>query len=247
MDKLALKLAEVSQMFMKEGTIEKKTLTRIRNKENHKDELPTSYILKATFLATLEANNQSLFTKKGVLMDEMMELFKQVQINLSLLDAIKQVPSYAKFLKDLCTQKRRLKTQVSKKVLFTQQVSAVLMNQLPPKLKDQSAPIISCVIGDTTIERAMLDLGASVNILSSSVYDRFSLGELKPTSVTLQFADRSVKVPSGLIEDVLVKIDEFYFSVDFIVLDMELNRKSHPSSHYSWSPVLSNSQCMHQL
>ena len=135
MDKLALKLAEVSQMFMKEGTIEKKTLTRIRNKENHKDELPTSYILKATFLATLEANNQSLFTKKGVLMDEMMELFKQVQINLSLLDAIKQVPSYAKFLKDLCTQKRRLKTQVSKKVLFTQQVSAVLMNQLPPKLK----------------------------------------------------------------------------------------------------------------
>ena len=84
-------------------------------------------------------------------MDEMMGLFKQVQINLSLLDAIKQVPSYAKFLKDLCTQKRRLRDHVFNKVLLTQQVSAVWMNDLPPKLKDPGAPIISCVIKDLTI------------------------------------------------------------------------------------------------
>ena len=60
-----------------------------------------------------------------------------------------------------------------------------------------------------------------MNVLPSSVYDRFSLGKLKPTPVTLQFANRSVKVPRGLIEDVLVKVDEFYFFVDFIFLDME--------------------------
>jgi len=108
-----------------------------------------------------------------------MELFKQVQINL-LLDIIKQVSSNAKFLKDLCTQKRRLKTKVPNKVIFTQQVSAVLMNQLPSKLKDPSAPFISCVIGDITVERAPLDLGASVNLLPSFVYDCFSLKELKP-------------------------------------------------------------------
>jgi len=79
-------------------------------------------------------------------------------------------------------------------------------------------------IGDLTIERALLDLRASVNVLSSSVYDRFSLGELKPTPVTLQFADRFVKVPRGLIEYVLVKVDEFYFPVDFVVLNMESTR-----------------------
>jgi len=79
------------------------------------------------------------------------------------------------------------------------------MNQLPPNLKDPGAPIISCVIGDITIGRALLDLGASVNVLPSSVYDHFSLGKLKPTPVTLQFVDRSVKVSRGLIEVFLLR------------------------------------------
>jgi len=90
------------------------------NKENEKkkykeDELPTLYISKSPFTAALEANTQFMFTKKGVRMDEMRKLFKQVQINCPLLDVIKQVSSYDKFLKDLCTQKRRLKTQIPKK------------------------------------------------------------------------------------------------------------------------------------
>ena len=86
-------------------------------KKHKKDELPTSYIPKAAFSAALQANAPSPFNKKGVMDDE---LFKQVQIDLPLLDALNQVPSYAKFLKDLCTQKCKLKTQVPKKVLFTQ-------------------------------------------------------------------------------------------------------------------------------
>ena len=71
------------------------------------------------------------------------------------------------------------------------------------------------------IKKALLDLGASVNLLSSSVYDLFGFGELKPTMITLQLADRSIKIPRELLEDVLVKVDEFYFSVDFLVLDIE--------------------------
>ena len=71
------------------------------------------------------------------------------------------------------------------------------MNGLPSKLKDSGAPIISYVIKDLTIERALLDLGASVNVLPSSVHDHFSLGEVKPIPVTLQFVDRSMKVPRG--------------------------------------------------
>jgi hypothetical protein len=71
------------------------------------------------------------------------------------------------------------------------------------------------------IEKALLDLGASVNLLPYLVYLQLGLGELKPTSMTLQLADRSVKVPRGIIEDVLIKVDKFYFPVDFIVLDTE--------------------------
>ena len=99
---------------------EKLNQNKEKDREKHKkEELSTLYIPKAPFPAALEANTPSPFTKKGVRIDEMMELFKQVQINLPLLDAIKHVPSYAKFLKDLCTQKRRLQTQVPNKVLLT--------------------------------------------------------------------------------------------------------------------------------
>jgi hypothetical protein len=63
--------------------------------------------------------------------------------------------------------------------------------------------------------------GASVNLLPYSVYFQLGLGELKPTSMTLQLADRSVKIPRGIVEDVLIKVDKFYFPVDFIVLDTE--------------------------
>jgi hypothetical protein len=77
------------------------------------------------------------------------------------------------------------------------------------------------MIGVSQIERALLDLGASVNLLPYSVYLQLRLEELKPTTMTLQLADRSVKVPRGIIEDVLIKVDKFYFPVDFIVLDIE--------------------------
>jgi hypothetical protein len=71
------------------------------------------------------------------------------------------------------------------------------------------------------IERALLDLGASVNLLPYTFYVQLGLGELKPTSMTLQMASQSVKVPWGIVEDVLIKVDKFYFSVDFIMLDTE--------------------------
>ena len=71
------------------------------------------------------------------------------------------------------------------------------------------------------MEKTLLDLGASVNLLSYSVYKQLRLGELKPTSITLSLVDRSMKIPSGIIEDVLVQVDNFYYPVDFVVLDTD--------------------------
>ena len=71
------------------------------------------------------------------------------------------------------------------------------------------------------MEHALLDLGASVNLIPFSVYQKLGLGELKPTSVTLQLADCFVREPRGIVEDVLVKIEQFYYPVDFIVLDYQ--------------------------
>jgi hypothetical protein len=77
------------------------------------------------------------------------------------------------------------------------------------------------MIGANHIKRALLDLGASVNLLPYSVYLQLGLGELKLTSMMLQLADKSVKRPRGIIEDVLIKVDKFYFLVNFIVIDTE--------------------------
>jgi hypothetical protein len=78
------------------------------------------------------------------------------------------------------------------------------------------------MIGVNQINRALLDLGASVNLLPYSVYLQLGFGELKPTAITLQLADRSMKRTRGIIEDILIKVDKFYFPVDFIVIDIEL-------------------------
>jgi len=72
------------------------------------------------------------------------------------------------------------------------------------------------------IEKALLDLGASVNLLSYSIFQSLNLGELKPTSVTLLLADRSIKVYRGIVEDLLVQVDKFIYPVEFIVLDTQL-------------------------
>ena len=82
-------------------------------------------------------------------------------------------------------------------------------------------PHHSVNIGGTCIDKALLDLGASVNLLPYSMYKQLGLGELKPTNITLSLADRSMKIPKGIVDDVLVKVDNFYYPVDFVVLDTE--------------------------
>ena len=76
-------------------------------------------------------------------------------------------------------------------------------------------------IGGTCVEKALLDLGASVNLLPYSMYKQLGLGELKPTSITLSLADRFIKIPQGTVEDVLIQVDKFYYPVDFVVLNTE--------------------------
>ena len=142
-----------------------------------------------------------------------------MKVNIPLLDIIKQVPAYAKFLKDLCTIKKGL--GIEKKAFLTKEVSAIIQSKNPVKYKDPGSPTISVNIGGTCIDKSLLDLGASVNLMSYSVYKQLGLGELKLTNITLSLADISVKIPKGIVEDVLVKIDKFYYLVDFVVLDTE--------------------------
>ena len=157
--------------------------------------------------------------KKATQQAGILEVLRQVKVNIPLLDLINQVPAYAKFLKDLCTIKKGL--GIEKKAFLTEHVSALIQSKYPVKYKDPGSPTIPVNIGGNCINKALLDLGASVNLMPYSVYQQLGLGEFKPTNITLSLADRSVKIPKGIVEDVLVKIDKFYYPVDFVVLDTE--------------------------
>ncbi|XP_057453439.1 uncharacterized protein LOC130745282 [Lotus japonicus] len=159
---------------------------------------------------------------KGIL-----EVFKKVEVNIPLLDALKQIPRYAKFLKELCTQKRKLKG--NERVRMGRNASAIIgkagkpapVPDVPEKCEDPGTFSVPCVIGDTKFENAMLDLGASINVMPMSIFKSLSLGPLKPTGVVIQLANRSTAHPAGWVEDVLVRVGELVFPADFYVLEME--------------------------
>ncbi|KAI5343486.1 hypothetical protein L3X38_011362 [Prunus dulcis] len=150
---------------------------------------------------------------------ENFDILSKVNVNLPLLDVIRKMPAYGKFFKELNTYKR--KYGPNEKVVVSENVSAVLQRKLPPKLKDPGSFSINLTIGDKLVEKAMLDLGASINLMPYSVYLQLGLGGLKATTISLQLADRSVKYPRGIVEDILVQVDKLILPADFVVLDME--------------------------
>ena len=152
-----------------------------------------------------------------------MDVFKKLHINIPFADALEQIPRYVKFMKDILSQKRKLADFET--VNLTEERSAILQRKLPQKLKDPGSFTIPCTIGNAIFERALCDLGASINLMPLSIFKRLGLGEARPTTVTLQLVDRSLKHPRGIIEDVLVKVDKFIFPADFIVLDMEEDKE----------------------
>ncbi|GKC83692.1 homeodomain-like protein [Tanacetum coccineum] len=98
--------------------------------------------------------------------------------------------------------------------------SATLQNKLPPKETDPGSFILPCIIGNHSMSNALADLGASISIMPYSLFKRLGLGSLKPIKMTIEMADRSMQSPKGIKENVLVKISNFVFPVDFVVLDI---------------------------
>ncbi|CAH9071147.1 unnamed protein product [Cuscuta europaea] len=155
--------------------------------------------------------------------NKFLDLLKQRHVNLPLMDALAELPKYAKFFKDLLTKNRQL--QALSVVDLNAECSAVVLRSIPEKLKDPGSFTIPCSIDNFNFINALADLGASINLMPSSIVENLGLGEMKPTRMCLQLADRSVKYPKGIVEDVLVKVDKFIFPVHFVVMDMEEDRE----------------------
>ncbi|RDX60410.1 hypothetical protein CR513_61446, partial [Mucuna pruriens] len=160
---------------------------------------------------------RTLSARKAETGKDLLKMFWKVEINIPLLDVIKQIPKYANFLKELCVHKR-------KKMKGGVELGGILLPDyitLPKKCQDPRIFPIPCTIGECTFINAMLDLGASVNVMPTSIYKSLNFGDLEPTGMTIQLANRSIVQPLGVLEDVLVQVNELIFPIDFYVLDME--------------------------
>ncbi|XP_015158219.1 uncharacterized protein [Solanum tuberosum] len=106
-------------------------------------------------------------------------------------------------------------------VALTEECSSRIQNKLPTKLKDLGSFTVQITIGQSIHARGMCDLGASTNLMPTSLYKKLRLGSPKPTIIILQLVDRSVARSEGVVEDVLVQVGSLIFPVDFVVLNFE--------------------------
>ncbi|XP_028768551.1 uncharacterized protein LOC114726152 [Neltuma alba] len=147
-----------------------------------------------------------------------LNLFSKLEVNVPLLDFLKSMPKYVRFLKELCTNKRKCKP--NKLVQLGSSVLALFKPHLPVKCFDPGSFTIPCTIGKLNIATALLDLGAAINVMPLSIYTSLGINSIKDTSMIIQLADRSIRRPHGLLEDILVKVKDLIFPTDFYVLDM---------------------------
>ncbi|GJY84566.1 reverse transcriptase domain-containing protein [Tanacetum coccineum] len=150
-------------------------------------------------------------------------MIQVVRINVPLVDVLAGIPNYGKFLKELVSDKHKIE-QISAAFL-SDESPAILQNKVPPKLGDPGSFLIPCNFNKAFSCNALADLGASINLMSYSLYVKLSLETLKPTRMSVILADRSFQYPVGIAKNMLVEVGKFTFPADFVILEMEEDNK----------------------
>ncbi|XP_021759586.1 uncharacterized protein LOC110724475 [Chenopodium quinoa] len=162
------------------------------------------------------------------------ETLKKVYASIPFSDLLIQMPQFAKFVKEI-------KDQHDDKEVVNEKCSTLIRDSLPPKLHDPGSFTIPYMVNEIFFDRVLCDLGASVNLIPYSLYEKLGLQKLKPSPISLQMADRTAKLPKGVVEDVLVKIGKLVFPVDFVVMDM---KEDHKIPIIFGRPFLATSQAL---
>ncbi|XP_075099043.1 uncharacterized protein LOC142175930 [Nicotiana tabacum] len=152
-----------------------------------------------------------------------MEMLHQIQLNIPLMDALREMPGYAKMIKDLMSWK--FDFQDLSTVTLTQTCSAVVAKPMAQKMSDPGSFTILCTIGSYAFAKALYDLGANINLMPLAVYTKLGIGRARPTSMLLQLADRTVKRPTGILDNVLAQVGKFVFPADFVILDCQVDEE----------------------
>ncbi|GJR32900.1 reverse transcriptase domain-containing protein [Tanacetum coccineum] len=160
---------------------------------------------------------EKLREKDDILASKFMEIFRNLHFELSFADALIHMPKFAPMFKKMLNNKDKL-IELTKTPL-NENCSAVVLKKLPEKLGDPGRFLIPCDFSEFDNCLALADLGASINLMPLSIWKKLGLPGLNETKMVLELADRTISKPTGVAENVFVKVGKFYFPADFVVLD----------------------------
>nr|GEW32168.1 reverse transcriptase domain-containing protein [Tanacetum cinerariifolium] len=166
-------------------------------------------------------HNQNLRDKTNDQKEKFFKIFKDLDFNISFADALILMPKFGPTIKSLLTNKDKL-FELARTPL-NEHCSAVLLKKLPEKLGDHGKFLIPCDFSRMDECLALVNLGASINLMPLSVWNKLSLPELTLTLMTLELADRSISRPISVAEDVFIKVGKFHFPTDFVVVNFDAN------------------------
>ncbi|GJS99813.1 reverse transcriptase domain-containing protein [Tanacetum coccineum] len=172
---------------------------------------------KPTLPYPSRANQEKLREKDNVLASKFMKIFRNLHFELSFADALLHMPKFAPMFRKLLNDKDKIieltKTPVN------ENCSAVILKKFPEKLGDPGRFLIPCDFPEMSECLALADLGASINLMPLSIWKELSLPALTKTRMILELADRTISTPTGIAEDVFVKVGTFFFPAYFVVID----------------------------
>ncbi|XP_070054380.1 uncharacterized protein [Nicotiana tomentosiformis] len=199
---------------VKNGIDKKKEETSRRDESNEREHTPTLPFPQKLYREKLDMQ-----------FERFMDMLKQVNVNLPFTEVLYQMPAYANFLKEILTKKRKI--EEASVVKLTKHCSTILQNKLPQNCGDPGSFTIPCSLGSIKFGKSLCDSGASINLIPLSIYKKLEKenGKIRSMPISLQLADQTTLIPVGIVEDVLVRVDRFVFPVDFIVVNMEENKK----------------------
>jgi len=150
-------------------------------------------------------------------------------IKIPLLQAIQDIPIYAKTIKELCIKKPRRKITSNPKVQVVGTLSDLLLGkETPVKYEDPGNPIVTVQINGQTFSNALVDLGAAINILTTTTCQKLGITSVELTSTLLERVDRSVVRPEGTLHDVMVSVDSWEYPSDFLIINPKNRFDGHP-------------------
>ncbi|GJS08965.1 reverse transcriptase domain-containing protein [Tanacetum coccineum] len=164
-----------------------------------------------------EINKEKLREKDDLLALKFMEMFRNLHFELSFADALLHMPKFAPMFRKLLNNKDKIIDLI--KTPVNENCSAVILKKFPEKLGDPGRFLIPCDFPKMDECLALADLGASINLMPLSVWEKLNLPDLTKTRMILELADRTISTPTGIAEDVFVKVGTFFFPADFVVVD----------------------------